>query len=339
MRERSALLRLVLVGAQAATIAITWPLWQPRASPPELPLLPLPWVPFGAGLLLTLLVALVRPAAGICCHWLVLVLAIVGDQTREQPQVLSLALLLVATLPGPYARRFGGLQLAATWFWAGVGKLTSPRGWAETGTFLLGASPDNAPDAGMAALAAGASLGAAELVLGVLAFVPRTRPYAAALGGALHLGILVFLSPLGRDWNVSVWPWNVALAVAAVCLLRGEAQPLPAGVARTRLLGFAGILFVLLPIGFHIGVVDAPLAQQVYSGNTCRALVLRADGSTQTVGMLPALRVAVPPVPRIFLVWFRHHGGLGDRLVLTDDRALGGLRGPRERLFRFEDVR
>lgn len=334
------MLRVVVVAAQAATFAITWRLWQARVAPPLLPLVGMPALSFGVALLGTLGLVLVRPVLGTVCHGFVLGVAMFADQTREQPQVLSLALLLVATLPWHHAARFGCLQLAATWGWAGIGKLTSPRAWDEVGTFLLGAEADGTP-AGIAARVVGLSVGGAELALAGLALMRRTRRSAGLLGCPLHLGILGVLSPMGRDWNASVWPWNGALAVASLLLLRRSSADSPA-TALPRSWCFpllASVLFVGMPIGFHLGFVDAPMAQQVYTGNTCRALVLRRDGSSETVSMLPELRVVLPPVPRIFRVWFRHHGGPGDRMILIDDRPLATLWGPREQRCRFEEGR
>src|SRR5262245_15652377 len=46
--------RWLVVGCQAATLLITWPLWQVHASPPMLPALPLPAFDLGPLLLLSL---------------------------------------------------------------------------------------------------------------------------------------------------------------------------------------------------------------------------------------------------------------------------------------------
>jgi hypothetical protein len=130
---RALVLRVVLVACQALTIALTWPLWQARASPPLPPLLPLlpiwsmpsvhggiPQFSCGFALLATLALVLWRPRAGIAAHLAVLALAIVMDETRLQPQVLSLALLMLATLPGSGARFVGLAHLVALWLWSGV---------------------------------------------------------------------------------------------------------------------------------------------------------------------------------------------------------------------------
>lgn len=308
---------------------------------PLLPLIELPAWPFGFVLLASLALALVRPVAGVLVHVVLLATAIVADQSREQPQLISLAILLAATMPRRGACEIGALHLAALWLWSGIGKLTSGRFLTHGGAWIVFGPETTDTQVDLAAsVAAGALVGAVEVTLAVLVLVPRTRRAAAWAGAVLHLAILALLSPLGRDWNPSVWPWNVALAISSVGLLRrvdgGPVAMLRRSGMATRVLA---ALFFALPIGFHLGYVDGPLAMQVYAQNTCHAIVLRADGRTEIPGRIPALRVLMPPVPRILLVWFRRTGGPGDRMILVDDRPLGAVFGPRERLYRFEEVK
>src|SRR5690606_13116563 len=91
-----ATLRLGVAAAAAGSYVLTWPLWQSRAEPPHLPLLPLP-LPFGLLLLATLALALWRPRPGTLLHAGLLALAMLADQLRLQPQALSFAVLLFAT--------------------------------------------------------------------------------------------------------------------------------------------------------------------------------------------------------------------------------------------------
>src|SRR5262245_38721650 len=273
--------------------------------------------------------------AATIAHWLVLAFAIATDQTREQPQILSGALLLLAAWPHPAAHRVVTLHLAALWLFAGLGKLTSARYLTHAGSFLLeGAAGVETPHASATVVLAAAALAGAELAIGVLVLLPRCRRGAAVGGALLHLGILVFLSPLGHGWNSSVWPWNATIAAVAL-LVPGAVVELWRGVAARA----AAALFVALPLGFHLGTVDAPLGFQAYTWNTCRALLLRGDGHTVVPAAAPELNVPLPPIARVFRVWFARSAGPSDRLVVIDDRPLAGLLGPRERMLRFEDVR
>ena len=95
----------IVVAGAAATVLLTWPLWQLRTAPPMIPLLPLPAVGTGIALLAALTVAAVRPAAGLAAYALVLGYAIVTDATRLQPALVSFALLMAARLPPPRRHR------------------------------------------------------------------------------------------------------------------------------------------------------------------------------------------------------------------------------------------
>jgi hypothetical protein len=322
------ILRTVVVGCAATTIAITWPLWQFRTDPPPLPLVDLGPVPSGPLLLLALAVVLWRPALGAVAFAAALAVAMVADQTREQPQFVSMALLLGATVPRRGLREAGALHLAALWLWSGLGKLTSPRFLAQGGAWLVGGTAAaNGPLATTSAI----SVGACEVALAVLALLPRTRRLAGWVGCAMHLAILALL--IARGWNEAVWPWNAALAVAAPVLVGGTEGGLGAMLARGGAVARVALaLFVLLPLGSRAGLVDAAFGHSLYTGSGTCALWLHGDGRTEVVGELRPLRVLLPPVPRMFEHWFARVGRPGDRLIVVDGGWLAALRGRRERV-------
>lgn len=339
-----ALLRGVVIACQALTIGITWPLWQARSEPPTLPLIPwaAAWrIDFGAALLASLALALWRPRAGALVHAGLLAFAILLDETRMQPQSISLALLLFATLPGAGARLFGIAQMVSLWGWSGVHKLLSPAFFEEGGhlvTHRLPGCPEGVARALVVVFAAG------EVALAVAVCVPRTRPLARRLGAAMHLVILVWLSPLGLDWNESVWPWNAALAFAAWVFVTPSSEtrapssetwrakwrgsPL---LARTAV---AAELFA--PAGFELGVVPAPFAHALYCHSTPRALWLHADGAVTPIRDLPELNVFLPGTYHALVATFRARAHGGDRLVIVERRWLLRALGRTETLVRQE---
>src|SRR5690606_21045367 len=104
----------------------------------------------------------------------------------------------------------------------GVGKATSARFWTYGSVWLLDpAVTDRVGGGGNPGL--GALVVAVEIALPILVLWPRTRRPAAWCACLFHLGVLGFLSPLGRDWNPAVWPWNAVLAIAApLVFVRGD---------------------------------------------------------------------------------------------------------------------
>ena len=82
--------RWFVVARQAATLLITWTRWQVHALPPVLPAVTLPSVSLGPALLLSLAVLPVAPVAGMILHTALVVYAFLTDQTRIQPEIISL---------------------------------------------------------------------------------------------------------------------------------------------------------------------------------------------------------------------------------------------------------
>lgn len=335
--SRAAVLRVVVAAAQALTIGITWPLWQARAEPPLLPLLPAfaSWrVDLGAALLASLALALWRPRAGAVLHLLLLAFAIALDETRMQPQAISLALLLFATGPGAGARLFGIAQVVSLWAWSGLHKLLSPDYWADGGfqfTHRFHGTPESVARAIAVAFAAG------EVALAVAACVPRTRPLARRLGAAMHVAILVWLSPLALDWNESVWPWNAALAFAAWILLAPEPEPWrDAWRGAPRFAQVVVALELIAPAGFEFGVVPAPFAHALYCFSTPRALWLHVDGGITVLSERSELDVFLPGTYHVLVASFRARAKTGDRLVIVERRRFLRAMGRTETLLRQE---
>jgi hypothetical protein len=327
------LLRFVVVACQALTIGITWPLWEVRASPPLLPWVPgVPQVPFGIVLLVTLAVVMARPSAGSALHLGALAAAIALDQTRMQPQVISLALLLLATLPSCGAALVGFAHLSALWLWSGLHKLASPGFYAGAGALVTTRFP-GCPDALARTVVVAVAL--LEAALGVASLFRRTRRLARRAGAAFHLGVVVWLSPLGIDWNVSVWPWNVALAFAAWTLLAPDEPPARARFASApRLARALALAELILPAGYEVGLVPAPFGHALYCLSEPHGTWLHADGRVTPMHELPELNVFLPGTYGALVAEFRARAVPGDRLVILEHRVLMRAFGRTETLLR-----
>jgi hypothetical protein len=129
--------RWLVVACQGATLVITWPLWQTHRSPPMLPALPLPAFDLGLILLGSLVVVLFAPRRGVVLHSVLLIYAMLIDQTRMQPEIVSLAFLMWGTLPNPNLQAVGRAHVVALWLWAGLNKLLSSGFLRGTGPGLV----------------------------------------------------------------------------------------------------------------------------------------------------------------------------------------------------------
>jgi hypothetical protein len=303
-------LLLISVLAQFVSFLITWPLWNARSEVPHLPVLEfgIPQLPFGWLLVLTLAVIPFRPKVGVWLHFGVMLVACLFDQMRAQPQFLATWLLMFATLKQAnqnYIRWF----LSSLWIWAGVHKAISPewnsyRGWAMTSE--LGLDPE------VWAATVCVVVAASEILGGLLAwFKPKWGAVACVM---LHCGIAIYLSPLFRDWNYSVLPWNLATAIVGAWILwTCDSQ---SKVVHRVLFG----LFLAVPAGFYVGWVDHGYAHVLYSGSMPQALITRADGSVETIQGWGDLAVPFPKERRTLKQRFECVAEVGDRLHILDPR-------------------
>jgi hypothetical protein len=308
-------IRWLFVGCQGAILWISWPLWQVHRSPPMLPALPLPYFDMGVILLLSLVLILVKPLLGVVVHTGLIFYAVLIDQTRMQPEIVSLVFLLWGTVLDSNARMIGRTHLLSLWMWAGANKLLSPAFMHGTAQWMLTGLIHQPPI--WLRDNAGYFIALTEFSTGFLALFPRTRKIAGVMALGLHIGILLDLSPLGHNWNRSVWPWNLALAFAGLILIFPWRESTGASLRACRpLVRALAIVLLLAPAGFYFGLTDAYLAHNLYSSNapTANSTAL-SPGQTWT-----AFNVPLPPEHRLFEEYFRLTCALGDTLTIHDSR-------------------
>ncbi|MCE2726007.1 MAG: hypothetical protein LW698_04415 [Planctomycetaceae bacterium] len=330
-------LRCVFVAAQAATVLLTWRVWEPRSHPPMLPLLDLPAVHAGWPMLASLAVVLGWPRVGVPLHTLVLGLAIVADQSRMQPHVVSLATLLWAASGLPDGRVVARAALAALWTYAGLHKLTSATYFTVSGAWLLRAVWPAGPTWIGPTLAA--AVAGTELFLGLACFVPRLRTTAAMVAPAFHLATFAVLA-FRLQWDAAVWPWNLALAAAGPGLLiawQGAGLGAEFALAR-RPARRVAVALLLLPAGYWLGVVDAFLAHCVYADNRPKASVCTPFSRTDLEDVCRGLGVVLPPAHRLYAPFFRGIGRPGEWLEIEDPRWIAHVRGFARRKLRWDDL-
>ena len=295
----------ISTACQAATIAITWPLWSVRDAPPNLPAVELPESPWGVLLFATLFVVVLLPRFGVFAHCLVLGLSMLADEYRFQPQLWTLAGMMLAAVSDD-ARRFMRWQMPALWIWTAVHKTLSPDWWCVHSGSMFG--PLIGSDV-LVIVGVALAVTAAELLTGVVALV---RPkWLRVLCPAMHAGIFCFL--LIRGWNYSVLPWNFAMCLcgAWLCCYRGK--------SRSWEWLAACVLFVV-PIGFYVGWVDHTAAHVLYSGGTPTAKIWRGD-RCRGVDQWGELAVPFPSEQRHFLRYFERTAKVGEMLVIEDQRG------------------
>jgi hypothetical protein len=321
---RLLLFRWLVVGAQGTTLWLTWPVWQNRTMPPMLPALAIPQLNMGWPLLVSLALVLATPRSGVILHSALLAWAIATDQMRLQPEVLSLCVLMLGTLPAAGAQLIGRTHLLSLWFYSGFHKLLSPGYYLMMHDRLwLRALPSSADKA---AVVLSVGLALLEIALGVFAFFPRTRRWAAICALPVHAGIIVTLVSL--HWNWAIIPWNLVLAVAGLALLWPWQESLRTDQARVGWPArIATWLLLISPLGYYLGLVDAYLAYCLYSANIPVAKWNGGEIVASTLYRGPQdnpnqlyIGVPIPPTHRTFEAFFRALAKPGDKLEIHDPR-------------------
>ena len=317
-------LLLIAVVAQAVGIMITWPLWNVRlVGLPHLPVFSnLPQVSFGWLLLISLAPILFRPRFGVWLHFVVLLVATLFDQMRAQPQFLATWVLMIAVTyeSGASLTRW---FLASLWIWAGVHKFISPDWMSHRSANMTSAL---GLDVESFSLIIAITVALSEMLVGLLAwFKPRWAAFGCV---ALHVGIVIYLSPLFRDWNYSVFPWNLATAVIGFWILWnaeprawfGRAEPLQGRRWWLERLAFAAMMIV--PAGFFIGWTDHGYAHVLYSDSIPRGLISKQDGSVSEIRAWGELAIPFPNERRTLPQHFGSVAETGEKLHIRDPRVL-----------------
>jgi hypothetical protein len=329
------LLRSAAVAAQAATIVVTWPVWQvrhfdPAASVPQSPMLPafpLPQFDMGWPLIISLAVVLVKPRWGVGLHGAMLLWAILLDQFRLQVQCVSLVILMAATLGLPSLKTLARSHLIAMWFYAGFHKLVSPDYYERVIPFMTG-YPKGAVPLAWQIIGVGAAL--LEVAMAVLAVFPRTRRLCAAVAVPFHLAIVWRLA-VQLHWNESVCPWNAALAVASVTLLwRWRTTLGEDWRAASNWLRGAVAIVLLSPLLFYVGLIDPFLAYCIYANSSPTAAVYIPGGRIDTLSdtiRAKDINVPIPAEHRLFEAYFDQMAQPGEVLIIDDPRWCAKLWG------------
>lgn len=310
---------VVAVFSQVATVLITWPAWQAREFPPNLPWFPMTsQLSCGLILLISLAFVLISPRIfGMVGFLLTLGLAIGMDQFRCQPQVIAIAFMMAACVWVP-ARRLCLWFLISMWLWAGIHKLGSPEWFTHVSYGLLSKTPVN-PDGVYQGFALLTGMG--ELVLAIAAWCRPRQVMAGCIG--LHCSIVAFLLCIG--WNASVIPWNLCTAIVGAWLFR-HAETKGPDLLQSSLVFPKSLVpralvvaMLIVPVGMYFGLVRHCFAHALYSGNLPMALASRAEG-VESLEVWDDIQFPFPNVQRSYRDYFVLTGSVGDKLHIRDPR-------------------
>lgn len=109
-----------------------------------------------------------------------------------------------------------------------------------------------------------------ELLIGIGLIFKKTRQIVFYAAVAMHVFILIILSPIGHNWNQVVWPWNICMIGLLYLLFYKKNNAIFENpIAETRsFLPFSIILlfFGIMPIFNFFDAWDEQLSFKMYSG-------------------------------------------------------------------------
>lgn len=281
---RYRLLRVAVVLALLAGFALSPKLWLSSRIYPLTPV----WSFFGTFshpadrilffAVITLLIAFaVAPRRELsAAMFALLVLLALQDQSRWQPWFYQYVLMLLAiALAGARGQTVAlntcSLIVATTYIWSGISKL-NPHFMSYTFPWLMGPFIGHWPAAFQRLiLHLALVVPCLECATGAGLLLRRFRPAALVAAIAFHIFVLIAIGPLGRNFNVVVWPWNLFM-MAFLCLLflRRTDAPALRDLIWARGFGFQKIvvvIFALMPILSFFDLWDDYLSSALYSGN------------------------------------------------------------------------
>jgi hypothetical protein len=309
--RRTALVRAILQSACLVGLLASAPVWRNwRTFPmlpiaPGFPILPAPWDSclFGS-MLLALVLACWFYRAAITFLLIAGLFAFCEDQNRGQPWFyLYWVMLGLTLLPAPAAMAACRWTVSVAYIWSGVQKCQPAFFHGVPAWFVAPATQWHLPAAVIHLLRwSVASAPCVELGIGVALWLPRFRWAAIGAAAVVHLTALLFLGPLGYNYDVVVWPWNLAMLGLVIALFAippaaritrtlADLRPSKPGLATLALVSF-------LPLLSYFGWWDSYFSFTLYAGNQAKADIFVTEAFSKRLP--PGMRAHVHQVRQAY---------------------------------------
>ncbi len=129
---------------------------------------------------------------------------------------------------------------------------------------------------------AGYSIGIFEVACAIGLCFKRTRKIAALFLIAVHCFNLIFLGPLGINYNGSVWPWNAAMiSYLYLLFISRSLDRNPLFYWKKGWNKLVIVFWIFLPMLYYPGWWDAYLSSVVFSGNTKDMIICLKDAGNE----------------------------------------------------------
>lgn len=278
----------ILALAFISGIFLSWPLWRNDRNFPAAPLLPFPepshtLATFLVYALLTgLVLFIIFPKHKIISIPILIltVIMILLDQNRCQPWVYQYLLMLFLFFFYRTGKTdlLNGMRLVicGIYFWSGVQKL-NPLFFSDMAPWIT--EPLSSYfGTSFAAFACKTAwiFPVTEIFISFGLLFLRTRKTAFFIAIAMHIYIIFLVSPLGKNANYVILPWNISMIVFLWLLFgmdrSSSMREIFASIKKSVVLPVF-VLVWIMPVLSFFGKWDDYLSASLYSGNTDKAYI------------------------------------------------------------------
>ena len=216
-----------------------------------------------------------------------------GDEIRWQPWLYQFLFIVFAILVNKrkpsYAINIIILILSSTYFFSGLQKINGgflQNVWINLVLIRFLHLPIAITNSRFVHYA-GLIIPLFEVLAGIFVLLPKQRKLFAFFPISMHLFVLLFLGPLGIQYNAIVLPWNAAMAVFIYVLFIANNNTFV--FARTIyhwniLIAFA---WMVLPIAGMFGYWDKYFSSSLYSGKNHNMKIYLADTTAIPIELAP----------------------------------------------------
>ena len=218
--RRTLWLRVTLLAAAFLGLIASMPVWFNTRTFPLLPIVsgfPILPAPLDkclyALMLASLVVAVWFYRQAVIVFLTASLFAYCGDQNRGQPWLyMYWVMMLLSLFPAPSALAALRCAVSVIYIWCGIQKFNA-RFFAVTPEWFVAPSANwHLPQVAIDLLKLSVkSAPFIELSIGLLLWFPKLRRAAFIAVILTHAFALLFLGPLGHNYNWVVWPWNLAM--------------------------------------------------------------------------------------------------------------------------------
>jgi hypothetical protein len=216
----------------------------------------------------------------------------IDDQNRLQPWFYNYILILFVLLfykqrvdeSNNYTSIFITIQILVSliYIYSGLQKFNS-HFTTDTLKWLVVPFQDNFSERQINLfLKLGHSIPYLECFIGIGLLIKPLRYLAIPIVIAMHLFILVFLGPLGNNYNPVVWPWNIVMIILNLLLFAnvGQERFFDISILFKDVYFYIVItLMLIFPIFSFNNKYDSYLSSSLYSGNTHDCVLILSDNA------------------------------------------------------------